>query len=118
MRSTRFRLHVGIGGETRKGGEEGEKGVEGKRVAVCVLGGRFGRVPAGVIPSGGTLSLSCPPRSINQSTSLVFIAFASYTIILIKGHMHSLDLRSLTETTSHERACSVSGRAGSCRMVF
>ena len=38
MRSTRFRLHVGMEGKTGKGMGRGERG-GGKEVAVCVLGG-------------------------------------------------------------------------------
>lgn len=37
MRSTRFRLHVGIEGGRNEVGREGEKGVEGGKVAVRVL---------------------------------------------------------------------------------
>jgi hypothetical protein len=45
MRSTRFRLHVGIEGETRKRDGRGERGgppppgAAAKKVAVCVLSG-------------------------------------------------------------------------------
>ena len=49
MRSTRFRLHVGIEGGREEGDGEGEKGVEGGKVAVRVLHGRVGRVSAGAI---------------------------------------------------------------------
>jgi len=56
MRSTRFRLHVGIEGEREEGGRDGEKGVEveGGKVAVSVVG-RVERVSAGAIafPWGG-----------------------------------------------------------------
>ena len=44
MRSTRFRLHVGIEGGREEGVQEREKGVEGGKVAVRVLHGRVGRV--------------------------------------------------------------------------
>ena len=49
MRSTRFRLHVGIEGGREEREREGGKGVEGGKVAVGVLHGRVGRVSAGAI---------------------------------------------------------------------
>ncbi len=67
MRSTRFRLHVGMEGKTGKGMGRGERGGE-KEVAVCVLGG-VGSDAFLLVPFPGN-SLDPGARHASRSTTL------------------------------------------------
>jgi hypothetical protein len=74
MRSTRFRLHVGMEGKTGKGMGRGERG-GGKEVAVCVLGG-VGSDAFLLVPFPGN-SLDPGARHASRSTTLN-LAFKTY----------------------------------------
>ncbi len=65
MRSTRFRLHVGMEGEAGKG-NSGRRSGRREREWLCVLGGRFGRVRASAIPPFGARAAVCSFRSFSN----------------------------------------------------
>ncbi len=85
MRSTRFRLHVGIEGGTEGGGGEGEKGAEGGKVAVRVSDA-FLLVGFPSLPFGATLirRASMSPHSskiqVTRSSTILDCLMSRYPL--------------------------------------
>lgn len=132
MRSTRFRLHVGIEGETGKGDGKGTRG--GGKESGCmsprwVGSDAFLLVLFPFPPLRGQLDRDPDPgaRQVNDTQSL-FLFKKSHSICADPLSMcttttnhpsnHHQRTRAYDPQQSHQLERSVSGRAGSCVIVF